>query len=408
MSLFVEFHLIQNFAPSNLNRDDTGAPKDALFGGHRRARVSSQCFKRAIRLNAASAATIPAENQGVRTKKLKAILIDRVTQITKAEISTPTTDTDRIKALRLRLDAEGKLVDPDRINRALEAAGLKVKDDGKTEYLLFLGEGEIEAFGQLAHKHWDELATAPAPDAKKSKKEAKASLPAEVVKEAKALLNGQKAVDVAMFGRMLADMPSVNQDAACQVAHALSTHRVEREFDYFTAVDDRAELGEPQVEMISHNEFNSATFYRYAVIDAGKLVENLQKDKDLALTGIKAFTQAMARAIPTGKQNTFAAHNPPSFVGVVLRHTSPFNLANAFETPVWPERKENGKELTTLSVEKLAKKDDQVTTFFGDGKDDWAYLDMTGAWPSDKGEKQDSLDALADWVHEKVRAELGA
>jgi CRISPR system Cascade subunit CasC len=379
MSLFVEFHLIQNFAPSNLNRDDTGAPKDALFGGHRRARVSSQCFKRAIRLNSAEAATIPAKNQGVRTKKLKQLLEARLAEMGRTEAG-------------------------DRIEAALAGAGLKLKD-GKTEYLLFLGQGEIEAFTQLIDKHWDALATAPAPDAKKSKKEAKASLPAEVIKEAKALLNGQKAVDVAMFGRMLADMPGVNQDAACQVAHALSTHRVEREFDYFTAVDDRAELGEPQVEMISHNEFNSATFYRYAVIDANKLVENLQQDRELALTGIKAFTQAMARAIPTGKQNTFAAHNPPSFVGVVLRHASPFNLANAFEKPVWPK---SDKELTTLSVDALAEHDTKVSGFYGDGKDDWAYLDMTGAWPGDKGKAQANLDALADWVQDKVRAELGA
>lgn len=379
MSLFVEFHLIQNFAPSNLNRDDTGAPKDALFGGHRRARVSSQCFKRAIRLNAADAATIPAENQGVRTKKLKQLLETRLAEIGRTDAG-------------------------DRIEAALAGAGLKLKD-GKTEYLLFLGQGEVEAFARLIDKHWDELAAAPAPDAKKSKKEAKASLPPELVKEAKALLNGQKAVDVAMFGRMLADMPDVNQDAACQVAHALSTHRVEREFDYFTAVDDKGDADETGAGMIGQIEFNSATFYRYAVIDAAKLVENLRKDKELALTSINAFTQAMARAIPTGKQNTFAAHNPPSFVGVVLRHASPFNLANAFEKPVWPKA---DKELTALSVGALAEHDAKVAGFYGDGKDDWAYLDLTGAWPGDKGEAQASLNALADWVESKVRAELGA
>lgn len=380
MSLFVEFHLIQNFAPSNLNRDDTGAPKDALFGGHRRARVSSQCFKRAIRLNSADAATIPAGNQGVRTKKLKQLL-------------------------EARLAVLGRADDGARIDAALAGAGLKLKEDGKTEYLLFLGQGEIEAFAQLIDKHWDELAAVPASEAKKSKKEAKASLPQEVVNEAKALLNGQKAVDVAMFGRMLADMPGVNQDAACQVAHAISTHRVEREFDYFTAVDDRAELGDPKVEMISHNEFNSATFYRYAVIDAAKLVGNLQGDKDLALTGIKAFVQGMVRAVPTGKQNTFAAHNPPSFVGVVLRHASPFNLANAFERPIWPKA---DKELTSLSVGALAEHDAKVSAFYGDGKDVWAYLDMTGAWPGDKGTGQASLDALATWVGTQVSSDLGA
>src|SRR5690606_16261656 len=136
------------------------------------------------------------------------------------------------------------------------------------------------------------------------------------------------------FGRMLADLPEVNQDAACQVAHALSTHRVEREFDYFTAVDDKGGADETGAGMIGQVEFNSATFYRYAVIDAHKLLSNLQQDRDLTLAAVHAFTQAIARAIPTGKQNTFAAHNPPSFIGVTCRHSGPINLANAYEKPI--------------------------------------------------------------------------
>jgi CRISPR system Cascade subunit CasC len=378
MSLFVEFHLIQNFAPSNLNRDDTGAPKDALFGGHRRARVSSQCFKRAMRLHAAESATIPTECQGVRTKKLKQLLETRLVELGRDDASP-------------------------RIESALAAAGLKLKADGKTEYLLFLGRGEIEAFAQLIHRHWDQLEGVATTETKKTKKEAKAGLPAEVVKEARALLDGKKAVDVAMFGRMLADMPEANQDAACQVAHAISTHKVEREFDYFTAVDDKGDDDETGAGMIGQIEFNSATLYRYAVVDANKLVRNLD-DQDLALAGIRAFTQAMGRAIPTGKQNTFAAHNPPSFVGVVLRHASPFNLANAFEKPVWPKA---DKELTAISVEKLAEHDNRIAGFYGDGKDAWVYLDMTGAWPEGKGTAQPSLDAMASWVEQQVRTELG-
>ncbi len=380
MSLFIEFHLIQSFAPSNLNRDDTGAPKDAIFGGQRRARVSSQCVKRAIRLKAAELGTIPSEFGSVRTKKLKALLTERLADLGHADAST-------------------------QIDSALAAAGLKVKDDGKTEYLLFLGQGEINRLADLIHTHWDALAAAPAGDAKKTKKEAKASAPPEVVKEAKALLDGQKAVDVAMFGRMLADLPGVNQYAACQVAHAISTHRVEREFDYFTAVDDEGDIDETGAGMIGQVEFNSATFYRYAVIDPAKLVANLKGDKDLALKGIAAFTQAMARAIPTGKQNTFAAHNPPSFVGVVLRHSSPFNLANAFEKPIWPKQ---DQALTALSVRGLAEHEAKVAAAFGDGKDAWAYLDLTEAWPQDQGAAMPTLDALTEWVVQQARAELGA
>lgn len=380
MSLFIEFHLIQNFAPSNLNRDDTGAPKDALFGGHRRARVSSQCFKRAIRLTAQEHDLVAPEFRGVRTKKLKTLLLGRL--------------VDRDPA-----EAEGK------IEIALAAAGLKLKDDGKTEYLLFLGEAEIAGFAQLIEQHWDELAGAPAGGEKKGKKEAKASAPAEVVKKAKALLDGGKAVDVALFGRMLADMPEVNQDAACQVAHAISTHRVEREFDYFTAVDDKGGPDETGAGMIGQVEFNSATLYRYAVVDAHKLLSNLQQDNELTLSALEAFTQAMVRAIPTGKQNTFAAHNLPSFVGVCLRHGGPLNLANAFEKPVSPRA---DKSLTNQSIELLASHEGKLAAVYADSRDQWAYLDLSDAWPAQKGLQAANLAELAAWVRDQAASRLEA
>jgi CRISPR system Cascade subunit CasC len=256
---------------------------------------------------------------------------------------------------------------------------------------------------ELIDKHWDALGGSAVSNGKASKKEAKGAVPAEVAREAKALLDGRKAVDVALFGRMLADLPEVNRDAACQVAHAISTHKVDREFDYFTAVDDMGEADETGAGMIGQVEFNSATYYRYAVIDAGKLLENLQGDRELTLAAIEAFTKAIARAIPSGKQNSFAAHNPPSFVGVALRQGSPFNLANAFEKPVWAKA---DRELTAMSVERLAAHDSQVTAFYGIGKEFWGYLDMTGAWPSTKGETQTSLEALAGWVRQQVGVEL--
>lgn len=382
MSLFVEFHLIQNFAPSNLNRDDTGAPKDALFGGHRRARISSQCFKRAIRMAAREQQLIAPENQGVRTKKL-------------------------VELLTAKLEGRDPAEARGRIETALAAAGLAVKDDGKTEYLLFLGENEIAGFARLIEQHWDELAPAPAAAEKKNKKEgkkeARASAPDEVKKKAKALLNGGKAVDVALFGRMLADLPEVNQDAACQVAHAISTHRVEREFDYFTAVDDKGGPDETGAGMIGQVEFNSATFYRYAVVDVSKLIENLQGDRELSLAALEAFTQAKARAIPTGKQNSFAAHNPPALVGVCLRHAGQLNLANAFEKPVTPARDQS---LSAISVAELAQHEGKLAAAYADQRDCWAYLDLTGAWPQGKGEAKADLGALAKWVKEKVAAEL--
>lgn len=377
MSLFLEFHLIQNFAPSNLNRDDTGAPKDAIFGGQRRARVSSQCFKRAVRLAAGEHELLPAAHRGIRTKKLKTLLLERL-------------------AGRDGEEAGAK------VEVALAAAGLKLKDDGKTEYLLFLGEGEVAAFAALIEQYWDEL---PVGGDKKSKKDAKANLPAEIVKKAKALLDGGKAVDVALFGRMLADLPAVNQDAACQVAHAISTHRVEREFDYFTAVDDKGDADETGAGMIGQVEFNSATLYRYAVLDLCKLLANLQGDLELTFSAVEAFTRALALAIPSGKQNSFAAHNPPEFAGLCLRHATPLSLANAFEKPVLPRA---DQALTEQSVERLAAYEGKLAAVYGSEKDHWLSLDLTGRWPADKGEAVANLATLAQRARELAADALGA
>lgn len=377
MSLFLEFHVIQNFAPSNLNRDDTGAPKDALFGGQRRARVSSQCLKRAVREVTRTLELLPAAHRGVRTAKLKQLLVQRL-------------------AGRSSDEAAAK------VEAVLNGAGLKLKDNGKTEYLLFMGEGEVASLAALIDQHWDEVT---ASTEKKTKKEAKAGASAELAKKVKALMDGGKAVDVALFGRMLADLPALNQDAACQVAHAISTHRVEREFDYFTAVDDEGDDDETGAGMIGQVEFNSATFYRYAVLDLNKLLKNLQMDRDLALSAVQAFTLALARAVPSGKQNSFAAHNPPEFVGVCLRHAAPMNLANAFERPVAPRRDES---LSAQSVRELAGYEARLAAVYGSADDQWLTLDLSGQWPKERGAVQTTLSALAEAVQRLAAQSLAA
>lgn len=388
MSLFIEFHLIQNFAPSNLNRDDTGAPKDAIFGGQRRARVSSQCLKRSAREWFCSSSLINNDFLGIRTRHLDRTLISEL-----RSIGVENTDVfNEIVKLALK---EKKAKD----EKEKEKPEKDAQKEKVLSYLLYLSLPEIGAFRDLVNNHQETLKSLAA------KKKIKASdIPEDLKKAVKECLIRSKAVDIALFGRMLADLPEQNQYAACQVAHAISTHRVEREFDYFTAVDDKGDADETGAGMIGQVEFNSATFYRYAVIDPRKLVANLKGDRELALTGIGAFTEAMARAIPSGKQNSFAAHNPPSFIGVVIRHASPFNLANAFEKPIWPRQ---DRELTSLSVEKLATHDESIATAFSDGKDVWGYLDLTGAWPESKGKAHQTLSELTDWAVDQARAELG-
>ncbi|WP_434212668.1 type I-E CRISPR-associated protein Cas7/Cse4/CasC [[Pseudomonas] boreopolis] len=386
MSTFIEFHLIQNFAPSNLNRDDTGAPKDAIFGGHRRARVSSQCQKKTTRDFFKTSGLVGEENLGIRTRHLDRVLLG---ELKSAGLTDPSKFNEIIKqALKSKdkKDESGKSDDKEIASSTLS-------------YLLFVSATEIEALKRLVGDHAEML---------KELSEKKKIKPSDVQlsfrDELKAILRRSKAVDVALFGRMLADLPIGKQDAACQVAHAISTHRVEREFDYFTAVDDKGDEDETGAGMIGQVEFNSATFYRYAVLDVNKLFDNLQGDRELALSAIEAFTQALVRAIPSGKQNSFAAHNPPEFIGISLRHATPLNLANAFEKPVRPKPEDS---LTAQSVGALASYEDKLAAIYATPLDQWLYLDLTGRWPQGKGEAQKSLPELARRVRELSAAGLG-
>jgi CRISPR system Cascade subunit CasC len=346
MKTIVEIHALQNFAPSNLNRDDTGAPKDAFFGGTRRARVSSQCDKRAIRQYFAQqmkAGFFELAELAVRTKRVYQAIAELLDG-----------KRDRAEALA-------------KAETALSYVKLKAAEGGKTQYLLFLGRKEVADLAAAIDEHWDQIVSgaeeASDKNKGKGKKAAASAAPKKVQERIDSIFNGGKAVDVALFGRMLADMPEKNQNAACQVAHAISTHSVEREFDFYTAVDDLKPEDTAGADMMGTVEFNSACFYRYAVVDWEKLVENLQGDTGLAAKGLRAFLEGFVVAEPTGKQNTFAAHNPPEFVSVsVRRNTAPRSLANAFETSMYVAK---GESLTRKSAEELAKKAKSLQTAFG-------------------------------------------
>jgi len=377
MNMLIEIHALQNFAPSNLNRDDTGAPKDALFGGTRRARISSQCLKRAVRQFLGSmidrGLLIP-EDVGTRTKRLCNEVVSCL--------------------VKGRPEEESKI----KVQLALAAIGLPVKDDGKNEYLLFLGQREIHEIARIIDEKWASIQTPSVDGDKKkagrAKKDAAKNADPDLKKALEAVLNGGKAVDVALFGRMLADMPERNQDAACQVAHAISTHVVDREFDFYTAVDDLKPEDTAGADMMGTVEFNSACFYRYAVVDWNKLVGNLQADKELALKGLRAFIEGFVVAEPTGKQNTFAAHNPPEFVAVSVRHeAAPRNFANAFETAIRVRRDES---LTGKSAESLVRKAAALNAAFDGNCNKTVVLNLTGADASEFGTSVKSLKELLD------------
>ncbi len=329
--MLIELHAIQNFAPSNLNRDDTGAPKDCIFGGYRRARVSSQAFKRAMRMEFRDGGLLPDKADiGTRTKRI-------------------------VEELTKRLEKEGIAKDESKalIERALGGLGLKLDED-KTQYLLFVGPRELDALAAVCVQLRDAgesgaTGDGAAKSGRNAKKEAKSAITGEVQKALKAAMDGGKAADIALFGRMVADNAEINTDAACQVAHAISTHKTDIEFDYYTAVDDLNPKEETGAGMIGTVEFNSACFYRYANVDLDQLSTNLGKDAAAVRQTVEAFVRAFVTAIPTGKQNSMAAQNPPSFVFAVARDAGNWSLTNAFVRPV----PQHADDLVKASIARL-------------------------------------------------------
>ena len=335
--MFVELHMIQNFAPSNLNRDDTGSPKECEFGGYRRARISSQCLKRAVRMRFPE--ILPERELATRSKRFV------------MERAVPALVARGHEAPMARAAVE----------RALAAVKLGVNDDAETQYLLFLANSEIEALVEACHRNFEQLSRAVEKSAK-TKKEAQKEIPDEVRKAVETVLDGGKASDLALFGRMIADLPDKNRDAAAQVAHAISTNRVSPEFDYYTAVDDLNPKGETGAGMIGTVEFNSACFYRYANVDLAQLADNLKGDRELAGRTLEAFIRASIEAVPSGKQNSMAAQNPPSFVMAVVRRAGLWSLANAFLTPVSPHEKE---DLVRQSIGRIDHEWGALTRMYG-------------------------------------------
>ena len=286
--MFVELHMIQSFAPSNLNRDDTNNPKDCEFGGVRRARISSQCIKRAIRTSPVFAETTEV-GIGTRTKRLLGRLREPLVEAGKSVAEATEVLTHFVPLYA------SKLADKDD------------KDDEvkKTAVLLYIGDEELDHIAEALLQEWDTL----------SDKKTMQKLARRLVKEHKGKTS---APDIALFGRMLAEKPVLNLDAACQVAHAISTHPVSMEMDFYTAVDDLAPDEETGAGMMGVTGFNSACFYRYARIDWRQLVANLNDDLMLAKRTVEGFLKASVAAVPTGKQNAFAAHNPPDFLLAVV------------------------------------------------------------------------------------------
>ncbi len=360
--MLFEIHVLQNHAPSNLNRDDSGSPKECVFGGYTRARISSQCLKRTVRRSDAFQQALGADGLATRTRRLPEIVRQRLMEAGFAP--------DIAAFAAERVSGVGSSVEKATKPR-----------DGKfsTAQTMFLTQQDIEAVveavkEQASDKNLAQFKALFAP--KKGKKSSDEEDDSEdgggtkIQRLAQAKGFRPVTVDVALFGRMTTSEAFRDVEAACQVAHALSTHKVDHEFDYFTAVDDLQGVNEAEGEedsgadMIGDVEFNSACYYKYFSVDAEGLVDNLtgrrtfHQDKSdraeaqaVAGRAVAALLRAAVMTTPTGKQNSFAAHQLPSLVLVEARpYPTPVSYANAFVDPARPGK---GESLVRASLHQM-------------------------------------------------------
>ena len=306
----LELHIIQSVPVACLNRDDLNSPKTAVFGGVQRARVSSQSWKRAIREMAKK--ICPDYFKGERTR----LMYDPLLESLKAAGLADEAD-----------DGAKNIID------ALVKLDAKSTDKVKSTTLYFMSPLELETIAK---------AYAGTKDAKKALK----------VVDAKSL---NDAADISLFGRMVANDHSLTVEAAAMFSHALSTHKVDNEIDFFAAVDDRQPREESGAAMTSTLEFNSATYYRFAALNLDMLANakhlgSLTREERQDI--VRTFVEATIKAVPGARKNTMNGNTLPVYVlGIVREKGHPIQLVNAFETPVRSSQGYVAKSVELLKAE---------------------------------------------------------
>ena len=311
MADFLQFHLLTVYGPSNLNRDDTGRPKSVVFGGVPRLRVSSQSLKRAWRTSE------------VFAEKLDGHLASRTQRLGK----------DLFTRLR-----DGGMDEDNALEAARKIAGVF---------------GKIRSEKDVEPTFIEQLAFVSAEERTRAFKLAEKALAGETIEEPKPddlLRTVDTAADIAMFGRMLADAPKFNREAAVQVAHAFTTHRAIAEDDYYTAVDDLKARDEPEdagAGFLGVQEFGSGVFYLYVCIDRELLLTNLNRTQSVCDASIGALVQAAATCGPRGKQASFASRAHAIYVLAEKGSAQPRSLAASFLNPIV------GNDQASRSIEEL-------------------------------------------------------
>ena len=338
--LFLDIHVIQTLPPSNINRDDTGSPKTAVYGGVRRARVSSQAWKKAMRDYFKDKAD--DGYLGVRSKKIVEYVAKKILEI------------DETLSFE---EAEKKSLE------AFTSAGFTITEENKLPTLFFLGDRQAGDFARAALDNIKDASTLH-----------------KIIKD-------NVSIDIALFGRMIADKDlnrviskenekskkiidngenevsriSLNEDASSQIAHAISTHGVQTEFDYFTALDDLSKDAKPGAAMIDTIEYNSSKLYRYGNVALHEFYHQMKENKEETKKAIILFVEAFLKSLPSGKINSFANQTIPSSVVVSLRKDRPVSLVSAFETPIKTKLSQEG--YVNESIEAMFKEYQKIQRF---------------------------------------------
>jgi CRISPR system Cascade subunit CasC len=323
--MLIEVHMLKNFAPTNLNRDDTGSPKSCLFGGVQRGRISSQCLKRSWRTSPLLKQEL-GDVMGIRTRKLPWLIAEKLQADGIAEEYLPIVE----KKLSGFANKDNK----------------ENKDGNWTSQIVLYSRADIEAVAQIV-KEQIKLSGSVKAFNKLSAK--------TLEKAVKGIKVRPVSLDIALFGRMVTSDAFADVEASMQVAHAISTHRVVMETDFFTAMDDlidgTQEIGSG---MMGDVDYNSSCYYIYASLDTNKLAENLKYSEnaaELVRKSVPALLRTMAFTNPSGKQNTFAGHSLPSAVLVECKkYPVPVSYANAFVNPAYASKE---SDLISVSIQKL-------------------------------------------------------
>jgi len=352
MSRFIQLHLLTAYPPANLNRDDQGSPKTAKMGGYDRLRVSSQCLKRTWRTSDLFQAAM-SDHLGTRTKLLG---IDIYNQLIAGGIK----EKDAKEWTKSIAGVFGALK---------KAEKDKPLADLEIEQLVHVSPAELQMINVLTEKLIIEQR---APDAD----------------ELKLLRLNEQAVDIALFGRMLASSPAFNIEAACQVAHAISVHPVVIEDDYFTAVDDLNNgLEDMGAAHIGETRFAAGLFYSYICINRELLVKNLDGNEELANKAIRALTEAAVKVAPEGKQNSFASRAYASYVLAEKGDQQPRSLSVAYLKPI--NHREN-EDFIVDSITAIIKQKDSFDKVYGACADTRYELNV----PKEQGTLAELLDFI--------------